>query len=96
MRYIVTNYCGGENYTPSYFEDRREAYEWFYTLIIENMCASGMIREDKEEKLLDSLQYMSVFDMEKIDCLKDLERVSNGYVIGEEEGENVIQIFEIS
>lgn len=95
MRYIVTCYGGGENYTPSFFEDRCTAYEMFYTNVITTMTSFMMIDEDKEEELLDNLKYLSVLDMGKMEVLKKLERVTHGFVIGQDDNEVVIQIFEI-
>ena len=35
--FIVTNTTSNGEYTPSLFNDERKAYEWFYSLIVNNL-----------------------------------------------------------
>ena len=53
MLWIVTNYGGGKNYTPSVFSDKEKAIEWMNTLstnIIENGNYDDyMVEKNKNE-----------------------------------------------
>lgn len=95
MKYVVTNYGGGKNYTPSLFDDRRKAYEWFAILSLDNMANAGQLPFDEAEKLIKKLPLMSVEEIMEIEAFKELPAVSCGHVTGYDDGENVIQIFEI-
>ena len=95
MKYIVTNYGGGENYTPSLFDDRRKAYEWFVELVLSNMEERLMIEEDEVTEIMKNISLLSVEEMVDLDCFKNLTKIGNGYVIGEDYDENVIQIFSV-
>ena len=46
--WIVTNYGGGENYTPSVFKDEKEAWKWMKELSDNNNIDGNYSKEDVE------------------------------------------------
>lgn len=95
--YVVTNYGGGENYTPAIITTEKEAWDWAAELVLSNASARGFLSEDEAEITLGVIKLTNRIS-EKRNLIErafsDKIVLENGYVIGDEEGENVIQVFE--
>ena len=91
-KWIVTNYGGGENYTPSVFDTEEEAREWMKECTAENIWCmydtklkkAGIDPDDDDAILRYANKNFSNVEISK-----------NQTIVGEpEEGGNLMQIFQ--
>lgn len=96
--YVVTNYGGGKNYTPSITETEKEAWDWVAELVLSNASGRGLLSQDEAEITLGVIKQINRIP-EKRNMIErafsDKIVLENGYIIGEGENENVIQVFDI-
>ena len=96
--YIVTNYGGGENYTPVIAKTEKEAWDWAAEITLWNAFGRGFLSQDETETTLHNIKRTARIS-EKRNLIErafsDKIVLENGYVIGDGENENVIQVFDI-
>lgn len=96
--YIITNYGGGENYRPSVFKDKTVAEANFYGMVLQQMREREIITAN-EYDCYSSLSFGMSPDFEAVKRFIENNDyvcvVLAGYCIGIDEGENVIQLFEV-
>lgn len=96
--YIVTNFGGGENYTPSVFTDKDMAETYMWDLVYSNIKAMYSIA--LEDVLYDEAHNPVTDDVERERELIRSADLADVYIykdkafIGTDDEENIIQLFE--
>lgn len=98
--YIVTNFGGGENYTPSLFTNEKDAYDWIKQCTYNNIVDGGCYEEELEDVDLgdvDAVLTRASETIESFDYKGTLPGKMDLTLLGDiEDGGNLMQVFEVT